>query len=48
MKIIIGYQTWVNVDYFFDDTEADDKGFFTDEPEALGLARDLYYQNNRI
>ena len=38
----------INVDYFFDDTDADDKGFFNDSSEALGLARDLYYQNNRI
>lgn len=38
----------INIDYFFDDNNADDKGFFADEPEALGLARDLYYQNNRI
>lgn len=38
----------IDVDYFFEDTDADEKGFFTDEPEALGLARDLYYQNNRI
>lgn len=38
----------IDVDYFFDDTDADDKGVFADEPEALGLARDLYYQNNRI
>ena len=38
----------INIDYFFDDNNADGKGFFADEPEALGLARDLYYQNNRI
>lgn len=37
----------INVDYFFEDSDADDKGFFDDEFEALGLARDLYHQNNR-
>lgn len=36
----------IDVNFFFEDSEADDKGFFADDREALELARELYFENN--
>ena len=39
----------IDIDLFFENAEIPEaKGFFDDDPEALGLARDLYHQVNRI
>ncbi len=38
----------IDVNLFFENTEADDKGFFDDNAEALALARDLYFETNRF
>lgn len=39
----------IDVDLFFENAKVPDaKGFFDDTPEALGLARELYHQTNRI
>lgn len=36
----------IDINLFFEDSDADECGFFDDDKEALGLAKELYFENN--